>query len=162
MPVINGLSDLLHPCQALADFFTLRERRGTLDGLKLAYVGDGNNVCHELMIGAVKLGVAMSRGRARRLRAEPAHREERDPRRAEGGHAAARWSPRDPMEAVEGADVVYTDVWTSMGQEAEAEARRAGLPGLHGDAAHDGGGGPGRASSCTACPRIAARRWRRR
>ena len=60
VPVINGLSDQLHPCQALADFFTLLERRGKPDGLKLAYVGDGNNVCHELMLGAVKLGVAMS------------------------------------------------------------------------------------------------------
>ena len=59
MPVINGLSDLLHPCQALADYFTLRERRGSLEGLKLAYVGDGNNVCHELMLGAVKLGMSM-------------------------------------------------------------------------------------------------------
>ena len=58
--VINGLSDLLHPCQALSDYFTLLERRGRLDGLKIAYVGDGNNVCHELMFGAVKLGLAMS------------------------------------------------------------------------------------------------------
>ena len=58
VPVINGLSDLLHPCQALADYFTLRERRGSLEGLKIAYVGDGNNVCHELMFGAVKLGHA--------------------------------------------------------------------------------------------------------
>src|SRR5215470_3970537 len=62
VPVINGLSDLLHPCQALADYFTLRERRGRLAGLKMAYVGDGNNVCHELMFGAVKLGMAMSAG----------------------------------------------------------------------------------------------------
>jgi ornithine carbamoyltransferase len=60
VPVINGLSDLLHPCQALADYFTLRERRGRLEGLKIAYVGDGNNVCHELMFGAVKLGMRMS------------------------------------------------------------------------------------------------------
>src|SRR5512147_1282498 len=60
VPVINGLSDLLHPCQALADYFTLRERRGDLAGLKMAYVGDGNNVCHELMFGAVKLGMWMS------------------------------------------------------------------------------------------------------
>src|SRR5262245_50879886 len=60
VPVINGLSDQLHPCQALADFFTLRERRGTLEGLKVAYVGDGNNVAHELIFGAVKLGLAIS------------------------------------------------------------------------------------------------------
>ena len=62
VPVINGLSDLLHPCQALADYFTLRERRGGLVGLKLAYVGDGNNVAHELMFGAVKLGLQFSIG----------------------------------------------------------------------------------------------------
>ena len=71
-PVINGLSDLLHPCQALADYFTLRERRGDLAGLKLAYVGDGNNVAHELLYGAVKLGMGFSIGCPNGLRAEPA------------------------------------------------------------------------------------------
>ena len=122
VPVINGLSDLLHPCQALADYFTIRERRGSLDGLKVAYVGDGNNVCHELMFGALKLGMAMSVGcpegyAPNQLIVKSASRE-----------AQKLGSPvpevmADPMAAVEGADVVYTDVWTSMGQEAEAEAR---------------------------------------
>ena len=72
VPVINGLSDLLHPCQALADYFTLRERRGDLAGLKMAYVGDGNNVAHELMFGAVKLGHAVQHRLPEGLRAEPA------------------------------------------------------------------------------------------
>jgi ornithine carbamoyltransferase len=122
VPVINGLSDLLHPVQALADYFTLRERRGTTDGLKIAYVGDGNNVCHELMFGAVKLGMSMS----------VACPEGYDPnplvvksaaREAQKAGTPAPVIVRDPMEAVAGADVVYTDVWTSMGQEEEAQAR---------------------------------------
>jgi len=122
VPVINGLSDLLHPCQALADYYTLRERRGRLEGLKIAYVGDGNNVCHELMFGAVKLGLTMS----------VASPEGYDPnplivksaaREAQKAGTPAPVITRDPMEAVAGADVVYTDVWTSMGQEGESEAR---------------------------------------
>jgi ornithine carbamoyltransferase len=122
IPVINGLSDLLHPCQALADFFTLRERRGSLDGLKIAYVGDGNNVCHELMFGAVKLGLTMSAATPEaygpnQLVVKSAIRE------AQKAKTAAPAIMRDPTKAVAGADVVYTDVWTSMGQEAESEAR---------------------------------------
>jgi ornithine carbamoyltransferase len=122
VPVINGLSDLLHPCQALADYFTLRERRGGLDGLKMAYVGDGNNVCHELMFGAVKLGMAMSAGcpegyQPNQLILKSAARE------AQKLGSPVPEVTEDPMTAVAGADVVYTDVWTSMGQEEEAEAR---------------------------------------
>jgi ornithine carbamoyltransferase len=122
VPVINGLSDLLHPCQALADYFTLRERRGGLDGLKMAYVGDGNNVCHELMFGAVKLGMAMSAGcpegyQPNQLILKSAARE------AQKLGSPVPEVTDDPMAAVAGADVVYTDVWTSMGQEEEAEAR---------------------------------------
>jgi ornithine carbamoyltransferase len=122
VPVINGLSDLLHPCQALADYFTLRERRGSLEGLKIAYVGDGNNVCHELMFGAMKLGLRMSvaspegyapKDMLVRIASREAQKLGRPPVEVS----------RDPMEAVQGADVVYTDVWTSMGQEEEAEAR---------------------------------------
>jgi ornithine carbamoyltransferase len=122
VPVINGLSDLLHPCQALADYFTLRERRGRLEGLKIAYVGDGNNVCHELMFGAVKLGMRMSV-------ASPEGYAPKDmlvriaSREAQKLGRPAVEVMSDPMAAVEGADVVYTDVWTSMGQDEEAEAR---------------------------------------
>lgn len=122
VPVINGLSDLLHPCQALADFFTLRERRGDLRGLKMAYVGDGNNVCHEQMFAAVKLGCAMSVGcptgyEPNQLIFKSAARE-----------AQKLGSPvpevvNDPMAAAAGADVVYTDVWASMGQEEESQKR---------------------------------------
>ena len=129
VPVINGLSDLLHPCQALADYFTLFEKRGRLDGLKMAYVGDGNNVCHELMFGAVKLGLNMSVAapagyQPNQLIVRSAARE---------AHKARTPAPvvvEDPMEAVAGADVVYTDVWTSMGQETESEARRQAFQGF--------------------------------
>ena len=122
VPVINGLSDLLHPVQAVADFFTLRERRGSLEGAKLAYVGDGNNMCHALMIAAVKLGVAMSVAAPRgyepnQLIVKSAARE------AQKLGAPAPTVTADPMAAASGADAVYTDVWTSMGQEKEAEAR---------------------------------------
>jgi ornithine carbamoyltransferase len=129
VPVINGLSDLLHPCQALADYFTLRERRGGLTGLKLAYVGDGNNVAHELMFGAVKLGLQFSIGCPKGYEPNPLIFKSavRD--------AQKLGSPipevgADPYEAVAGADVVYTDVWTSMGQEAEAQARLAAFQGF--------------------------------
>jgi ornithine carbamoyltransferase len=124
VPVINGLSDLLHPCQALADYFTLRERHGAVEGLKLAYVGDGNNVCHELMFGAVKVGLHMSVASPRgyepnQLIVKSAARE------AQKLGVPAPEVLEDPLAAVDGADAVYTDVWTSMGQEDEAEARRA-------------------------------------
>jgi ornithine carbamoyltransferase len=128
VPVINGLSDLLHPCQSLADYFTLRERRGNLAGLKMAYVGDGNNVCHELMFGAVKVGMRMSVACPKGYEPNPlivksAVRE------------AAKYKlpdievVDDPKVAVKGADVVYTDVWTSMGQEAEQQKRLAAFKG---------------------------------
>ena len=128
VPVINGLSDLLHPVQALADFFTLLERRGRLEGLSLAYVGDGNNMCQALMIGAVKLGIAMRVGapggyEPNQLIVKSAARE------AQKLKAPPPLVTADPMEAVQGADAVYTDVWTSMGQEAEAEARKQAFQG---------------------------------
>ena len=128
VPVINGLSDLLHPCQALASYFTLLERRGSLEGLRLAYVGDGNNVCHELMIGAVKLGIAMavaspSGYEPNQLIVKSAARD------AQRARTPVPEVMSDPGEAVTGADAVYTDVWTSMGQEAESEARAGAFEG---------------------------------
>jgi ornithine carbamoyltransferase len=128
IPVINGLSDLLHPCQALADYFTLRERRGGLDGLKVAYVGDGNNVCHELMFGAVKLGLSMSVAspsgyEPNQLIVKSAARE------AQKLGSPVPELTADPMAAVAGADLVYTDVWASMGQEEELETRLAAFEG---------------------------------
>jgi ornithine carbamoyltransferase len=129
VPVINGLSDLVHPAQALADFFTLLERRGRLEGLKLAYVGDGNNMCHALMIAAVKLGVEMSIAtpadyQPNQLMLKSAVRE------AQKLKTPAPVVTRDPREAAKGAHAVYTDVWTSMGQEAESEARRQAFQGF--------------------------------
>ncbi|PYQ50734.1 MAG: ornithine carbamoyltransferase [Acidobacteria bacterium] len=128
VPIINGLSDLLHPVQALADYFTLRERRSSLDGLVLAYVGDGNNMCQALMLAAVKLGVAMRVAapggyEPNQLIVKSAIRE------AQKLKTPVPVVTADPMEAVSGADVVYTDVWTSMGQEAEAETRRQAFQG---------------------------------
>jgi ornithine carbamoyltransferase len=128
VPVINGLSDLLHPVQALADFFTMFERRGRLDGVTLAYVGDGNNMCQGLMSGAVKLGVEMrvaapSGYEPNQLIVKSAVRE------AQKFKTAPPVVTADPMEAVQGAEVVYTDVWTSMGQEEEAETRRQAFEG---------------------------------
>jgi ornithine carbamoyltransferase len=121
VPVINGLSDLLHPVQALADLFTLRERR-PLEGAKIAYVGDGNNVCHSLMTAAVKLDVEVSVASPKgyepnQLVLKSALRE------AQKLGTRPPVVTNDPRAAVAGADAVYTDVWTSMGQEKEAEAR---------------------------------------
>jgi ornithine carbamoyltransferase len=129
VPVINGLSDLLHPCQALADYFTLREKRGELEGLKMAYVGDGNNVAHELMYGAVKLGMRFSIGCPQGY--EPnamVLKNATDEARKLGSPLPGVTC--DPMQAVADADVVYTDVWTSMGQEAESRKRLAAFQGF--------------------------------
>jgi ornithine carbamoyltransferase len=129
VPVINGLSDLLHPCQALADYFTLRERRADLGGLKMAYVGDGNNVAHELMFGAVKLGM-------RCVMACPTGYEPNPlifksaVREAQKLGSPLPEVTADPLEAVAEADAVYTDVWTSMGQEAESKKRLAAFHGF--------------------------------
>ncbi len=129
VPVINGLSDLLHPCQVLADYFTLREKRGKLDGLKIAWVGDGNNVCHELALGAVKLGMPMSIATPKGYEPNPLVMKAaiRDAQKAKG---PAPVLTTDPMEAVAGADVIYTDVWTSMGQEEEKAARLKAFEGF--------------------------------
>jgi ornithine carbamoyltransferase len=122
IPVINGLTDLLHPCQAMADYFTVREKRGNLKGLKVVFVGDGNNVCHSLMFGAAKLGVDFwaATPRGYEPKKEIVQSASEDARRT----GARIHVVNDPQEAVRNADVIYTDVWASMGQEAEAEARK--------------------------------------
>ena len=125
VPVINGLTDATHPCQALADVMTIRERLGRLDGLRLAYLGDGNNVCVSLMAAAARLGLHF-------VAATPPGYEppEEAVERARGDaseRGAAVEVIRDPREAASGADVLYTDVWTSMGQEAEREERLRNL-----------------------------------
>jgi ornithine carbamoyltransferase len=128
VPVINGLSDALHPCQALADFMTLRERFRALKGLKLAYVGDGNNVCAELLLGGVKLGLRVCVASPHGYWPEAAvvASAVRD---AQHAGAPIPEIVLDPMAAVDGADAVYTDVWTSMGQEAEMEERKVAFAG---------------------------------
>lgn len=133
-PVINGLSDLLHPCQALADFFTLRERFGSLAGLKMAYVGDGNNVCHELLIGAARLGVEMIVATPKGFEPNPLITKSTARDAAKMGTVPAKLV-NDPLKAVTGARVVYTDVWTSMGQEAQDVERREAFQGFTVDAA---------------------------
>lgn len=117
VPVINALSDRYHPCQILADMLTLQERFGRLDGIKLAFVGDGNNVANSLMLTAGRLGVQVAV-------ATPAGYQ---PDAGIIAQAAAMGSitvTEDPAEALAGADAVYTDVWTSMGQEAESAERQ--------------------------------------
>jgi len=129
VPVINGLSDLSHPCQALADYFTLREIRGELAGLKMAYVGDGNNVAHALMYGAAKLGLRFSIACPRGYEPNPAVLKNASAQAQKLGSPLPEVTC-DPMEAVQGADCVYTDVWTSMGQEAETQKRLAAFQGF--------------------------------
>ena len=124
IPVINGLTDATHPCQALADVMTIRERLGRLDGVRVAYVGDGNNVLHSLAAACNRLG-------ARVVAATPEGYEP-DPEEIE--RAGGVELVRDPRAAVDGADVVYTDVWTSMGQEEERERRLRDFEGFRVDA----------------------------
>lgn len=121
IPVINALTDLLHPCQAMADFFTLREKKGALAGLKLAYVGDGNNVCHSLLLAAAKAGsqitVATPSGYEPDIKILKLAEED-------GKDAGFIYRlTEDPMEAVTDVDAVYTDIWVSMGQETEKDER---------------------------------------
>ena len=121
IPVINALTDLSHPCQAMADFLTLREHKGTLSGLKLTYVGDGNNVCHSLMLAAARGGTKMAVATPAGYEPNPdVVRAAREDGRDTGFALTLTSSPE---EAVSGADAVYTDVWASMGQESEKEAR---------------------------------------
>jgi ornithine carbamoyltransferase len=122
IPVVNALSDKFHPCQALADFFTLEEKFGSLRGFKLAYVGDGNNVCHSLIFLAARLGVDI------RI-ATPANYTPDSDVLADAKRVAKETRCKielftDPTEAVAGAQAVYTDSWTSMGFEAEEKIRR--------------------------------------
>ena len=122
VPVINGLSDLLHPCQALADYFTLLEKKQPLKGRKITYVGDGNNMCHSLLYGATKLGMHMAVATPEGY--QPKSIIMKSVQREAQKVGVQVTLTEDPGIAVEGADVVYTDVWASMGQETEAEQRK--------------------------------------
>ena len=123
IPVINGLTDFCHPCQVLADLMTVREHKAVLEGLKMCYIGDGNNMANSLIVGGLKVGMEVS----------VACPEGYDPHpdvlafAREAGHGFSL--VRDPLEAAAGVDVVFTDVWASMGQEEEAAQRRAAFRG---------------------------------
>jgi ornithine carbamoyltransferase len=131
VPVINSLSDMEHPCQALADLLTIYEKKGKLEGLTLAFIGDGNNVANSLVLAAGLCGMHF------RI-ASPAGYEIKDnilnlARDYAAGSGGSVFGTQAPREAVTGADIVYTDVWTSMGQESEAEKRRQAFNGYRVD-----------------------------
>ncbi len=122
IPIINGLTDYCHPCQVLADLMTIREHKGTLKGLKLCFIGDGNNMANSLIVGGIKMGMTVSVA---------------CPKGYEPDADLMQWAKEngtfiletDPLVAAQGADVIYTDVWASMGQEEEAAKRRQAFTG---------------------------------
>jgi ornithine carbamoyltransferase len=122
VPVINGLTDYSHPCQAVADFLTIKEVKGRVDAVRLAFVGDGNNVAHSLMFAGALLGAHVT------VVTPPGYEPKDDAVKWSTAQAARTGGSivvtNDPVEGVRGADVIYTDVWASMGQEAEAESRK--------------------------------------
>ena len=121
IPIINGLSDSLHPCQALADVFTVKEKFGSLDGIRIAFIGDGNNVARSLAIACAKLGLKFTIATPRGHELETRLTERL--KKAAGKNGFSIRQVRDPKKAVQNAQIIYTDVWTSMGQEAEAKNR---------------------------------------
>ncbi|MDM7999689.1 MAG: ornithine carbamoyltransferase [Dehalococcoidia bacterium] len=133
VPVINGLSDHEHPCQALGDLLTIQEKKGHLKGLRLAYVGDGNNVARSLILGAAAVGMDFA------IASPPGYELDkqtlRQAKKLASESGARITTVSEPRRAVAGADVVYTDVWVSMGQEAESEMRRRAFAAYQVDAA---------------------------
>ena len=129
IPVINGLTDFAHPCQAMADYLTILETRGNINSAKIAYIGDGNNVAHSLIFGAARFGAHLA------VAAPAGYEPDADAVRqamAEAAETGGRIEIlRDPAEAAAAADVLYTDVWTSMGQEDENEKRIRDFTGYH-------------------------------
>jgi len=125
IPVINALTDLTHPCQALADLQTIKENRGTLEGTRVAYLGDGNNVANSLIIGCSMTGVDLKLACPEGYDPDPDFLAEGVRRAGETGGSVEL--VRDPVQACRGAHFLYTDVWTSMGQEEEAVKRRKDL-----------------------------------
>ena len=123
IPVINGLSDLLHPCQVLSDLYTIKEKKGRLKKLKVAYVGDGNNVANSWCYGAAKMGIELS------LACPSNHQPNEEVVKRASGEAMISGAKinilEDPSQGVKDADVIYTDVWASMGKEGEAAERRS-------------------------------------
>jgi len=121
IPIINGLTDLMHPCQALADLMTIREHKGQLHGLKLAYLGDGNNVANSLLQACSKAGMDIAVASPAGYTCDPGCIAEAQAEAALQGSKVILTD--DPFEAVQGADAIYTDTWVSMGQEAEKAVR---------------------------------------
>ncbi len=124
IPVINGLTDFCHPCQVLADLLTVREHKGRLEGLKMCYIGDGNNMANSLIVGGLKMGMTVSVACPEGY--EP-HADVLDYAVPTGNFTLCR----DPKEAAKDADVIFTDVWSSMGQEGEAQQRRKAFEGIY-------------------------------
>ena len=122
IPVINGLTDFCHPCQILADLMTIRERKGTLDGLKMCFIGDGNNMMNSLIVGCLKMKMAVS------VACPEGYRPPQEILEFAAQYPCFELTD-DPKKAAVGADVMITDVWASMGQEGEAEARRKAFEG---------------------------------
>lgn len=123
IPVINGLTDFSHPCQILADLMTIREHKAALEGLKLAWIGDGNNVCNSMIVGALKCGLNVS------VSCPSGHDPDERVLEFARGFNEKFSLVRNPKIAASGADVLVTDVWSSMGQESDAEARKAAFSG---------------------------------
>lgn len=137
IPIINGLTDFCHPCQVLADLMTVREHKGTLEGLHMCYIGDGNNMANSLIVGCLKVGMQVS------IACPDAYRP--DPRVLEfaAGYGGKFRMTSDCLAAAKDADVIFTDVWASMGQEQEAERRKIAFAGYQVNdallaAAHEG------------------------
>jgi ornithine carbamoyltransferase len=128
VPVINGLSDYSHPCQAMADIYTIKEKFKKIDKVLLAYIGDGNNVCNSLMLAASKVGLNMNIGAP--LDYQPDEAVLKDAKAIAKSNKSVVNLFDDPLEAASNADVVYTDVWTSMGQEEEAAKRKKAFEGF--------------------------------
>ncbi len=118
VPVINGLTDFAHPCQVLADLMTIREHKGKLQGLKVCYIGDGNNMANSIVVGALKCGMAVSIATPEDFQPDPSILD------FSKNYGDLFQLTTDPMEAAKDADAIFTDVWASMGQEEEAEARK--------------------------------------
>lgn len=133
IPVINGLTDRHHPCQIVSDLFTILEKRGSLQGLKVAYIGDGNNVCHSLIEGAANMGIHLT------VACPKGYEPDREVLAESEGEAKRSGAVieviHDPKAAAKGADILYTDVWTSMGQEEERAQRLRAFQGFQVDQA---------------------------
>ena len=123
IPIINGLTDFCHPCQVLADLLTIREYKDTFDGLKMCYIGDGNNMANSLIVGGLKVGMSVSIACPEGYRPDPEVLE------FTKQYGDKFFMTDKPLEAAKGADVLFTDVWTSMGEEAETEKRKIAFAG---------------------------------